>query len=212
MSDVGEPMTRTETSRSAFPRTERYLAQLPHGIASHPECVGRASLVRVFADSRSLRGFDWRAVHPRIAEVLRSPLHLQSWVPEAVINATALALADHLGYDDAAVVQWFHECNESLLHHPLYAALMSLSSPSTLVRLGEARWRTLHRGVGFGVSLHEKAAETTLTFPPFLYNDVIVRGQCDGFATALSMSRAKNVRHEVVRQTPRSCSFRLEWD
>jgi hypothetical protein len=197
---------------STFPRLERYLARLPQGLASHPECVARASVYRVFCESRSLRGFAWNEVPARIAELLRTPVDPSAWVSEALTQATILAVADHLRFDDAETVAWFRECNAKVLNHPLYVALMTVSSPSLLVRYGARRWNALHRGVGFGVELHDGSAEATLTFPPFLYNDVILRGQGEGISTALTMSRAKNVRYQILRETPRSCSYRFDWE
>jgi hypothetical protein len=208
---MGDIQQATLASTDAFPRVDRYLARLPLGFDSYPECTAKASVYRVFCESRSLRGFAWRSVHPKIADMLRTPVAPTTWLPEVAVVSTILAVADHLQLDDDETVRWFRECNASLLSNRMYRALMTLASPAMLVRAGAARWGTLHRGSGFGVALREHGAYATITFPPFLYNDVVLRGQGEGLRTALSMSRAKECSFTIVRSTPRSCEYHFDW-
>lgn len=208
---MGATEQHTVATRTPFPRVERYLSRLPYGFDSYPECTQRASVFRVFSESRSLRGFAWNAVHPKIGALLRTPVSPTSWLTEVAGISTALALADHHRMNDEEALAWFRECNNKLLSNRMYVALMSLASPSLLVKHGPSRWATLHRGVGFGVALRESGADVTLSYPPYLYDDLLVRAQAEGLRTALAMSRAKDCSYEVVRSTPRSCVFRFDW-
>lgn len=195
----------------AFPRVERYLARLPVGIDSYPECTAKASVFRAFSESRSLRGFAWRSVDPKIAAMLRTPFAATDWLPQVGVMASILAIADHHRLDEERTMAWFRECNVSLLSNRMYAALMSLGSPAMLVKLGSLRWGMLHRGIGFGITLGDRGADATITYPPFLYSDVLLRGQGEGLCTALAMSRAKNCSYTIVRSTPRSCVYHFDW-
>ena len=203
--------TTGPASTGAFPRAEAYLARLPRGFDSYPECTARASVFRVFSESRSLRGFSWREVHPKIATTLRTPLPPSGWLPEVSLVSSILAMADHLGLTDDEAVRWFADCSTKLLSNRMYAALISLASPAMLVRSNGMVWRTLHRGVGFGMVIQDRGANVSVTFPPFLHNDLVMRAQGEGIRLALEMSRARNCSYEIVRATPRSCEYRFDW-
>lgn len=195
----------------AFPRVERYLARMPRGLDSHPECMIKASVFRVFTDSRSIRHFPWDEAPPPIAKLLRTPVPYTEWLPEVQVMATTLALADHHKLSDAETVRWFHEANASLLNNRMYRAFMSLASPSMLIRAAPRAWSMFHRGSGFGVVQDGHEAQVTLRFAPYLYCDLVQRGLGEAIKIALTMSRAKTIDVELVGATPRSCEYKLVW-
>lgn len=208
---MGVSLERPSVRSAAFPRVRRYLARLPHGLDSYPECTARASVHRAFTESCSLRGFAWGQLQPELATLLRSRIAPDAWVSQVASLALVLAVADHLQLDDERAVTWFRDCNLSMLSSSAYSSQLSLASPHELVQRGAARWAMLHRGVGFGVVSRERGADATVTFPPYLYDDLLLRGQGDGFRTALAMSNAHDCTYQIVRATPRSCEYRFDW-
>lgn len=194
-----------------FPRAERYLARLPHGFGSYAECMARGSVFRVFTESRSLRHFPWEKAPAGVADMLRTPVQNDAWLPEVQVMATILAVADHHALSDAETVRWFHDANAQLLGNRMYRALMSLASPSLFVKKAPQRWLEFHRGTGIGVTQTGNAAHITLRYPPFLHGELILRGMGEGFKIAISMSRAKDTDVELVTMTPRSAEYRLTW-
>ena len=194
-----------------FPRVDRYLAHLPSGYASYPECYTRASVYRTFTESRSLRHFPWERTPPQIAALLRTPVAHEAWLSEVQVLCAVLAMADHHGLDDEQTLQWFRDANGTLLGSRLHRAALSLASPSLMIRVADNRWHTFHRGTGFGMTQDGNSAHVTLRYPPFLYTELVLRGMAEGFRIALSMSRAKNTQVEIVNTTPRSAEYRLTW-
>lgn len=196
---------------AAFPRVERYLSLLPNGIDSYPDCMAKASLYRTFSDATSLQGFNWLAVQPKIAAMLRERVDESAWLGEVACTAAVLALADHQRLDDRQFVDWFRDCNERLLSSRLYFTLTRLASPEMLVHFGSKRWQTFHRGIDFSATLHKSGADITLSYPPFVYPDEMQRAVGEVLRSAMAMSRARNCVVEIVRSTSTSCSYRFDW-
>ncbi len=196
---------------SPFPRAERYLARLPHGFGSYPECLVRASVFRVFTESRSLRRFPWDQAPAGVGAMLRTPVPHDAWLPEVQVMSSILTIADHHALGDAEAVQWLHEASASLLGNRMYRALLSLASPTLFVKVAPKRWLDFHRGTGIGITQNGDAAHLTLRFPPFLHGELILRGLGEGFRVAFSMSRARDTQVELVTMTPRSAEYRLTW-
>jgi len=194
-----------------FPRVERYLARLPYGFASYPDCLAKASVYRTFTESRSLKSFPWSKVRPEIATMLRTPVPHSAWISEVAVSSAILALTDHYGYDDEETVRWFHECNSALLTNRMYRAIMSLASPALMMKGAAHRWGNFHRGTGFGMAQEGNEAHITLRFPPFLFDAVVLRGLAEGIQIAVSMSRAKDAQVEIVSSNPQSAVYRLSW-
>lgn len=204
----------------SFPRLDRYLARLPRGLGSYPECQAKAAAFRNIVESRSLAHFPFDAVPPELARLLRTPAPHTAWLSEVGVMAAILAMADSFGMSDRALQQWLHECNASLLANRMYRMLMALASPSMLMHGAATRWGSLHRGSTLEVTdqsfeetgLGQRGGVTiTLRFPPHLYDEPLLRGVGDGFKTAASMSRARDTELELVSHTPRSGVFHISW-
>lgn len=196
----------------AFPRVDRYLARLPRGLGSHPECLTKASVFRIFCESRSIRHFPWEQAPAEVATLLRTPVPYTEWLPETHVMATILAIADHHKLSDAETVHWFHDANATLLGNRMYRALLSLASPSLFIAAAPKGWALFHRGSGIGVVQRGNTASVTLRFPPYLYCELVRQGLGEGFKIAVSMSRAKHTQVEIVGSTPRSTEYLLSWD
>lgn len=193
-----------------FPRVERYLARLPRGIQSHPECLIRASVFQVFT-ARSLRHFPWDQAPPEIVGLLRTPVSPTAWLPTVHVLAANLAMLDHHRLSDAESLAWFHDANVTLLHNRVYRALLAFASPALFFASAPRGWAAFYRGSGIGVVQEGKLAHITLRFPPYLYCDLVRAGLGDAFKVAVSLSRAKNTEVEIVGSTAQSCQYRLQW-
>ena len=74
------------------PRLGAYLAQLPAGLDSHPECTAKASVVRKvyeFARDNPLVGLP-----EPLQRLLDEPLPSSTWVPQAQVLAAIVAMVE----------------------------------------------------------------------------------------------------------------------
>ena len=86
---------------AAFPRVARYLAGLPNGWLSHPECECKATLYRE-ALAALPRRLDTTGLDPLVVSYVEEPPPMTSWVPEVVSSAVYLAIADRVFQNDDA--------------------------------------------------------------------------------------------------------------
>lgn len=199
---------------SKFPRASRYLEVLPAGLDSYPECQMQASIQD-----------DLRQQFPAIARAagLPAPLldalngrHQDGWYPEVVGNALFLLVRDLAVDDDGQFLAWHHGAMARLFEKPLFRALMLVLSP-TLVIMGAAnRWHHFHRGTDLGVApvtrvSNQFSTVATLTNPPEIFTELILRMHCLTFQAALEASRAKEPAVTLREATAAGAQFEARW-
>ena len=69
-------------SSDRFPALEEYIAGLPDGLASHPQCQAKASLYRSLIDTKGLEPDDVDALPPDLRSLVIHPVPISSWIPE----------------------------------------------------------------------------------------------------------------------------------
>jgi len=207
-------MTRPPSSAdpglaASFPRLAAYLDGLPDGLASYPSCQARTSVARALLESADLAPA--ATVPPLVAQLLDPPSH--GWIPEARLQATVLAIADLRGVADEAHLAWMHTVNLEIYRSPIYRALMAFLAPRTLLERGASRWEAFHRGTTLVTtpSTAARSAEAVLTFPPRLFNHLLLRGYAETFHAALVHSRAQEVTVEVAGWDETSAHFLARW-
>lgn len=123
-----------------LPQLETYLASLPRGVDSHPQCVQKASVSREFLRFLPTGGLSGQ-LPEQLEDLLARRLAASAWVPEAHASALLLAIHDlHFPGDEAGFVARSYVANKELLTGPLYRVLMLVASPSYLAKNAESRW------------------------------------------------------------------------
>jgi hypothetical protein len=189
-----------------------YIAGLPNGLASHPECQAKGAMVRSMIRD-PLGGVPPDALPSEISQLIRSPPLNSQWVPDTFFFGALLALADLRKLSERAYLDWVLDSNRALFKSPVYK-LLSLATPSLLLTLGSATWGSTHRGSKLsveGVSTG-KGGLAVLTFPErhFSHPDVITAIQA-GVQVALELSNAKNPTLTLAKTTPTSAEFVAKW-
>jgi hypothetical protein len=198
---------RAELERRC-PRLAAYLAGLPSGLASYPECEVRSSVHALFtAHAPPLRG----EVPPLVADLLGDAG--RGWTPEVRQHAALLAIADLAGQDERAFRAWSSDGFRLLYHGVIYRALMALFSPDVLMQYAPARYAAFHRGTRLTVArLDARRAEGRLAFPPGLFGALSQAWLCEAFAGAFRCSRALQVSVTVIDASRTEARFLARWD
>ena len=114
-------------------RMERYLAGLPAGLDSFPDCLAKGSVLRSTLAQQPIE-----ELASRLPESLRllvtDPPVDSEWMSETRFVAIYHAVADLRGFTDADILMWARERNRALFRNPAYRILMAVSSPGTLIR------------------------------------------------------------------------------
>jgi hypothetical protein len=197
---------------SRFPRLSAYVAALPRGLGSYPECVAKASVYRAFLDHKPIDDLALDDLPKDLVELITTPPSLGFWVSEARGMGIILALKDHHhGTNVMASTRWSYDVQVGLLSGPMYRALTALASPSLLSRGVAMRWGQFHRGTELSVDVHGHQFDLTLKYPPHLFGDPVVRGLAEAFRVVAELSRAKRVQLDIVEIGTTTSRIRVVW-
>jgi len=197
---------RTPALAERYPRLAAYLDALPRGLASHPHCEARGSIVvHLLAGAERVD----RSVPPEVAELLTPPTTL--WTSEVRLVATMLALADRERWSDAQHHAWLLARNRELLSGIVYRALMAFLSPAALFEKAATRWTSLHRGTELDVERSgDREVVGRLSYPPRLFTAVApLYGAA--FQAAIENSRARTACVSVEDVTATCATYRARW-
>lgn len=190
-----------------YPRMVDYLSQQPGGIQAHPECQARSAILQIFLEAAAPPP---EPHDPFVARLLAPPA--RGFIPEVVMNAAFLALADAAGMSDAQFCAWSRAANRTLFAGLLFRALMGFFSPMVLLQRAPARWDAFHTGTRLTVeSAGATAAAGALIYPANLYTPLLLAGLAECFAAGFEHARGRNVRVELLESAPGKASFSARW-
>jgi hypothetical protein len=191
---------------------ERYLAGLPAGLDSFPECLAKGSVLRSTLIQQPVGELAARLPAPLRALVTDPPVDSE-WLPEVRFAAIYLAVADLRGFGEAEVLAWARERNRSLFRNPAYRILMAVSSPATLIRGATMRWSNWHRGSTLEVEgVVDIGVRALLRFPPGLFDPLMLQVFGEAFVAGLELARAKNPASKVELVDAGVARYLVSWE
>ncbi len=193
-----------------FPRTTRYLKELPDGLLSHPTCETKASVYRE-ALKHLPKPLDLSGVDSTLAAYVTEPVPMSAWVPEVVNTALYLVIADRAFGDDVAFLAWVADFSQRVFEAPMYRLLMAVASPQRLAKGAQRRWGNFHTGVDYDVEVVEGGTRARLSFPTNLYDRLALRATLQAIEAAYRASGARNAQAELLTLGSRSAEFRVVW-
>jgi len=193
-----------------FPRSARYLASLPKGVDSFPECRVRTdSQIDGFKQYAAL--FPAEAIGPDVRRHLEA-MDTAPWMPEVVANLTRLMIRDKAYADDAAFFQWNYEISIQVFKSPVYRMLMALISPTLLMMGATKRWGAFREGTRLEPKVGKNGGQLILRYPAGLYESVMLEVFAAAFRGALDISRAKNSRVTVGKSGDGITPYDIVWE
>lgn len=194
-----------------YPRFTRYVAGLPNGLASYPECTSKASLPLML-----VKGMPAPVPRPEdVPEPLRHFLAKPPsgmWVPEVEAMAISLIIADHYRMTEHQHLDWLKSQNRSFLSSLMYRAVMSLFSPAALIPKAPDRWAAVHRGSKLTANfVGPRDIDIILEFPPRLFATIALQQLTAVFEAALENSNAHASECVLVEVTDTRGLFHARW-
>ncbi len=194
-----------------FPRVAAYLARLPAGMRSFPECQAKGTLLRPLLEDLPLSGVT-SGLPPELLEAIRLPPPQSSWIPEVLLGAMNLAAADHHRLPDEAFLKRKYDQNMRLFNGFVYRLLMSLSSPLVLLELGTSRWGQIHRGTTLRLeTTGATTARVHMEYPARLYDRLLAELAARVFQAALDHSHARLGKVRVATFDEQRALFEATW-
>lgn len=176
---------------------ESYLASLPRGLASYPECMHKGEPLAVWLRRTPTREVS-RIVPQQVAQLLDRDRPVPTWVPEVHANVLYLAMREAHFSEDGAFIAHARECNRAVLETPTNRVVFWAATPRAILRAAGLRWGSLHRGSAMEVRVaRDNSAEVVLSFPRGLYPELVLRGNATGFALALENAGARDAEVQL---------------
>lgn len=193
-----------------YPNLEEWLAKLPDGEHSYPQCVMKAGLVNVALEHRTF-------VPPEdlpawLRAFVEQPHTATAWVPIVHCNAYLLAQLDaDFGGSVERYLEFNYDVNRAFAESSMYRMLYRVVSPSFLLRRAADMFRLVYRGLGFAVSAHQGSATLRITHPPQLYPRCLAEGWAAAMRATLDNAGAREARVELTHHDARAMTLVGEW-
>ncbi len=197
-----------------FPQLSAYLATLPDGLASYPECVLRASNMLPFMSAKGaspLAGVESELPEP-VQRLLAAPPPNSAWIPEVHLYAFLLANVDRAGMSDDAYEAWVLATCQRLYSGLLYKLVMSFVSRENVVEVAGSRWATQHRGTTLSMrSVDRDHVRCRLDFPPRLMSTLIVKGYRSVLLAVWQLVEARGLSMRLVESSETMAEYETTW-
>ncbi len=193
-------------------RTRAYVASLPQGLASYPECRSKASIwrnIRRGTETGPLLG----RVPPELTVFSAEGLLDTTWISAVESFASHLALRDALFPSDAAMVDHFRMLDRQLLSGPLYRMLFAVATPMRVVHAADRRFKAMFEGIT--LSAHQEddcRVSLSLRYPPQLLPPLVGCLYLVAFEVAVELAGAKAVKSRVSSHGDTAANYELTWD
>jgi hypothetical protein len=199
------------TAATATPSIDAYLASLPRGIASYPECQQKGEPIEVWLRQSPTRDVA-RLVPPQVAALLDRSRPTPAWVPDVHANVLYLAMRQAYFADDAAFLAHARKCNRAVLETPMNRLVFWVAAPRAILRGTGLRWGSLHRGSSLEVRVaRDSSGEVVLSYPRGLFPELVLRGNAMAFAVALEYAGGKDVDVQLRSVEPTRAVFTGRW-
>jgi hypothetical protein len=190
---------------------------LPDGFRSYPGCQVRGEVLDATLEwLEEVEG----TLDPIVTPWVRTfrPLgRAMDWVPEVLLNAVSLSVAD-AGYpSDESFLNDVYRRQRAVYETPFYRALLKVLSP-TLLTMGAAdRWKAYRRGSELVVDRWTKTSERRLTtarlkYPAGLHDRLLLNSLLQALVAAVDACGARESRLELLAEsTPGEARFLLTY-
>lgn len=195
---------------SVFPHTARYIAALPKGLASYPQCLVKGAVLRGFLEtSPALLKTD--GLDEELRHLIEAPPLPNEWFSEVHFNALMTSHEERLpsaSYDD-----WVYRRNRRLLESPLYRMLFLVMSPERLFTGMPRRWGAFRRGSEMSIVEHGGGhALIEVRFPAKLHDARTLRNLCIACRAACDAAGARGTDSALTLVEPTRGRVSIRWD
>lgn len=195
-----------------FRRLAPYLASLPQGLDSHPDCQAKGTLARSFVSEIKPEQVHGAGLPAPVEALLLAPPNNSRWVPEVLSWAGIYAVVDLLGLSDQAFQEWVARKNRELFTNPVMRVVMNFTSPGLALALSSAYWGVLHHGSRLTVVDSAGASgQVALDYPDRLFDERAARSLGVAFSVALELSRARHLSVTLESWTATRATWAARW-
>ncbi len=191
-------------------RFGEYLAALPEGLDSYPECQTKGSLFR-----SALAGHDVNELKG-LPEVLHKHIHdpppAGLWIPAVHVIATVHAICDRYYPSEQEVLAWGMRRTSTVAAHTFYRPLLRVSGPRVFFSMTARVNRLFQRGTSFDMEVNERGRSVArLSFPPYLHTRLSLLGTISLCNRVVELTGGTPLGTEMAELGPTFALFDCRW-
>ncbi len=195
-----------------LPRTSRYLATLPAGLASYPDCVLKATYARA-AQASLPDGFTAQDFPFELQGVLYHSPSDGDHVPEVHMVALMHAMNDLVFDSEDEMIDWAERGMIRMLDESPFRGFVAMTPPDRFPRSAQWVWKTLREGSTIEV-LEEAPGlvRGRIEYPEHMFDEFYTRVIAGGFLAPYRLSKAVNPRARASNWSPMAFELSIEYD
>lgn len=157
---------------SKLRRLDAYIAQLPEGLDSFPECLAKASVVRKVYEFSEL---PLTGLPEPLQAVLDNPPPSSAWLPQVHVLALVVAMVEARELPPAREAAWIRDAATHLFASPMYRILMWAATPRLVFKSANVRWSAFFKGSHLSSDVEEHSAVVQLHAPRALFHEDLAK-------------------------------------
>lgn len=194
-----------------FPATSAYIASLPAGLASYPECATKGILMRSAISSHPFHP-SWKNLPDEVVSAIKSPPLPMSWTSAVLTDVLFCVIADTFYPSREAVLKWSYDRTFHLARVPLFSQITDFAGLDHFLR-GAAKLHNLfQRGTTLDVVPGPLRADVRLVHPPFLHGELNHACNEGVFRAALETAGALRPTVSLRTSTPAGATYEARWE
>jgi len=194
-----------------FPTLAAYLAQLPQGLESHPQCQAKGSQIRTAIEGHDL-GEDAAALPEPIRELFEMPPPATAWVPMVYSDAVFHSVCDRYYPTEEQMLAWCHRRTMAIVRSPMYRRLVAVAGPKMFFRLADRVFFLFERGSEMSIDVGDGLARIEVTHPPHLHSRLNHLGNVAVMEALLEITGGREPRCELVESRATGLVLECRWE
>lgn len=201
----------SSVAEPSHPRLSRYLASLPQGVDSHPECTVRAATMHAALDLLDLE--DAEGLPGPVREVVLDPPHRSRHIPEVHNLAFFTWLRDERFEGDEGYLTFTDAVFHRFYAMPLYRLAFMMGRPDQIASASTRIWGWIRSGTSLElVSRGEAHVDLRVRYPDQLFDALHARVLARGLAVAYRLAHSyEELSVTPGEQTPSELLLEVRW-
>lgn len=194
-----------------FTTLSAYLAALPAGLDSYPECRTKGAIVRSAIDDSDL-GPAVELLPAPLAALVRERPPLTAWVPAVHSDAIFHAHCDLYARTDRAMLDWTYLRSSRASSSKAYRHLLTVAGPRFLLRTGVRLHGFFQEGTDLVIpELEASRAVIVLSHPPHLHSRLNQLSNVALIRALVELTGGRDAVCDMVEHGPAGARYVATW-
>lgn len=191
------------------PRLDAYLASLPEGLDSFPDCRSKGSLFRASLKHRPLESENLPEDLPApLRELIEQPPTASAWRLSVEYFALSLLIADLRGMSDGEFGRFWYDVMKDVATGKLYSVMLRFITPARVLKITASGWGRFHQGWSMHSLRRPSGIELSLEHPAGLLPELCVRAYAQVWQAVIDCSAKPEALARLVSVDDTRATYR----